>query len=111
MGIGEAGCSPPIHSLIADFYPERKRATALSIYSLGIPDRGRSWNLDWWLGGRVFWLENGFFGRRVSRDFACVDLFFNNVKEPPEAYSEPGGHSRRKRKSASETDSSIYVGS
>ena len=37
VGIGEAGASPPAHSLIADYFPPDKRATALSIYSLGIP--------------------------------------------------------------------------
>ena len=37
VGIGEAGCSPPAHSLITDLYPAKSRATALSIYSLGIP--------------------------------------------------------------------------
>ena len=37
VGIGEAGCSPPAHSLITDLYAARSRATALSIYSLGIP--------------------------------------------------------------------------
>ncbi|MGE5566876.1 MAG: spinster family MFS transporter [Parcubacteria group bacterium] len=37
VGIGEAGCSPPAHSLIADYYEPRRRATALSIYSFGIP--------------------------------------------------------------------------
>lgn len=37
VGIGEAGCSPPAHSLIADYYPPEKRASALSIYALGIP--------------------------------------------------------------------------
>ena len=37
VGIGEAGCSPPAHSMIADFYPAEQRATALGIYSLGIP--------------------------------------------------------------------------
>jgi predicted MFS family arabinose efflux permease len=37
VGIGEAGCSPPIHSLISDYFPPERRATALSIYSLGIP--------------------------------------------------------------------------
>lgn len=37
VGVGEAGCSPPAHSLIADIYPPRKRATALAIYSFGIP--------------------------------------------------------------------------
>ena len=37
VGIGEAGLSPSAHSLISDFYEPRKRASALSIYSLGIP--------------------------------------------------------------------------
>ncbi len=37
VGIGEAGCSPPIHSLISDYFPPERRATALSIYALGIP--------------------------------------------------------------------------
>ncbi len=37
VGIGEAGCTPPAHSLISDYFPPHKRATALSIYSLGIP--------------------------------------------------------------------------
>lgn len=37
VGIGEAGCSPPAHSLISDHYPPEKRATALGVYSLGIP--------------------------------------------------------------------------
>lgn len=37
VGVGEAGCSPPAHSMIADYYPADQRATALGIYSLGIP--------------------------------------------------------------------------
>ena len=37
VGIGEAGCSPPAHSLISDYYSPNERATALGIYSLGIP--------------------------------------------------------------------------
>ena len=37
VAIGEAGGSPPAHSLISDYYPPRERATALSIYALGIP--------------------------------------------------------------------------
>ena len=40
VGIGEAGCSPPAHSLISDFFPPERRATALSIYALGIPIGG-----------------------------------------------------------------------
>lgn len=37
VGVGEAGASPPSHSLISDYFPPHKRATALSIYALGIP--------------------------------------------------------------------------
>ena len=37
VGVGEAGLSPPAHSLISDFFESKKRATALSIYSFGIP--------------------------------------------------------------------------
>lgn len=37
VGIGEAGCTPPAQSVIADYFPTDRRATALSIYSLGIP--------------------------------------------------------------------------
>jgi predicted MFS family arabinose efflux permease len=36
VGIGEAGGSPPSHSIISDYFPPEKRATALSIYSVGI---------------------------------------------------------------------------
>lgn len=37
VGIGEAGGSPPSHSIISDLFPKEQRARALSIYSLGIP--------------------------------------------------------------------------
>ena len=36
VGIGEAGCSPPAHSMIADYYPPAQRATAMGFYTLGI---------------------------------------------------------------------------
>ena len=36
VGVGEAGSSPPSHSIIADLYPSEKRAYALSVYSLGV---------------------------------------------------------------------------
>jgi predicted MFS family arabinose efflux permease len=37
VGIGEAACTPCAHSMIGDSFPPERRATALSIYSLGIP--------------------------------------------------------------------------
>ena len=37
VGIGEAGGSPPSHSIISDLYPKEERARALGVYALGIP--------------------------------------------------------------------------
>jgi predicted MFS family arabinose efflux permease len=37
VGVGEAGCTPPAHSLISDMVLPEKRASALAFYSLGIP--------------------------------------------------------------------------
>ncbi|MGB1987448.1 MAG: spinster family MFS transporter [Parvibaculales bacterium] len=59
VGVGEAGCSPPAHSMIADYYPAEQRATALGIYSLGIPI-GIMFGL--FAGG---WI-NEFFGWRMA---------------------------------------------
>jgi MFS family permease len=36
VGIGEAGASPPSHSIISDYFPFESRGRALSIYSMGI---------------------------------------------------------------------------
>jgi predicted MFS family arabinose efflux permease len=36
VGVGEAGCSPPAHSMIADMYPPEQRSTAMGIYTVGI---------------------------------------------------------------------------
>lgn len=36
VGVGEAGSSPPSHSMIADLYPPEKRSGAMGIYSLGV---------------------------------------------------------------------------
>ena len=37
VGVGEAGCTPPAHSLISDMVPNEKRSSALAFYALGIP--------------------------------------------------------------------------
>lgn len=36
VGVGEAGGSPPAHSMISDMFTARRRATALAIYSSGL---------------------------------------------------------------------------
>jgi predicted MFS family arabinose efflux permease len=50
VGIGEAGGSPPAHSLISDLFPPERRASALAIYALGVPFGGALGNL---LGGQL----------------------------------------------------------
>jgi len=37
VAVGEAGGSPPAHSMISDLFTADRRATALGIYALGIP--------------------------------------------------------------------------
>ena len=59
VGIGEAGCSPPSHSIISDYYPAHQRATAIGIYALGIPF-GVMFGL--FVGGRI----NELFGWRQA---------------------------------------------
>lgn len=59
VGIGEAGCSPPAHSIISDIFPPKKRASAIAFYSMGV-------NIGI-LFGFLFggWL-NEYFGWRVA---------------------------------------------
>ncbi len=59
VGIGEAGGTPPAHSLISDYYPPEQRARALSIYSMGIYI---GILLGFLLGG---WIDE-YFGWRVA---------------------------------------------
>lgn len=37
VAVGEAGCVPPAHSLIADYFDRAQRPKAVAIYKLGIP--------------------------------------------------------------------------
>jgi MFS family permease len=88
VGVGEAGCSPPSHSLISDYFEPKRRATALSIYAFGIP-----------LGGMIGAVAGGWlaksFGWRVA--FIAVGapglilalLVKAIVKEPPRGASDP----------------------
>src|SRR5262245_29241708 len=37
VAVGEAGCTPPAFSLIADYFNRSERPRAVSIYNLGVP--------------------------------------------------------------------------
>ncbi|MEL7041785.1 MAG: MFS transporter [Pseudomonadota bacterium] len=92
VGVGEAGCSPPSHSLISDYFPPEKRASALGIFALGIPlgtmiaALGAAWiegqpNMNW---------RDAFIIMGVPGILLAV-VFKMTVKEPPRGFSDPGG--------------------
>lgn len=90
--VGEAGGSPPSHSIIADYFPPEKRGTALSVYALAIPIGTMLANL---LGG---W-GNEFVGWRwtfiligVPGVFLAL-LIVTTVRELPRGHSDVGGAS------------------
>lgn len=56
VGVGEAGSSPPSHSIIADLYPVEKRASAMAIYSLGVVlGGGFGTMIGGWLASHYGW--------------------------------------------------------
>ena len=56
VGIGEASASPAAYSMLSDYYPPRRRATVIAIYSSGVYLGGGiglfigGWVLDTWNG-------------------------------------------------------------
>ncbi|RBP49677.1 spinster family MFS transporter [Arenicella xantha] len=87
VGIGEAGCSPPAHSMISDMYPPEQRASALSFYSTGI-------NIGIMFGILFGGIINEYFGWRTA--FLVVGLpglvvaviVWITVQEPIRGWSE-----------------------
>ena len=58
VGVGEAGCSPPAHSMIADLYPPEQRSTAMGIYTIGISAGIMlAYLLGGWVAQNVGWRE------------------------------------------------------
>jgi predicted MFS family arabinose efflux permease len=89
VGVGEAGATPPAHSLIADYFPPRRRATALSIYSLGIPIGVLAGSV---LGGLIAqkygWRPAFAIVGLPGLGLAVLTQF--TLREPPRGYSEGG---------------------
>ena len=87
VGVGEAGCNPCAHSLIADYFPLHKRATALAVYALAVPIGSLlGLALGGWLGDAFGWrmafIAVGIPGILLA---VLVKLF---LKEPPRGYSD-----------------------
>src|SRR5262245_17582534 len=85
--IGEAGGSPPSHSLISDYFPKSRRGTAFSIFALGVPIGS---SLGAWFGG---W-GNQHVGWRMTFMLAAVPglvlavIMWLTIKEPPRGLSD-----------------------
>ena len=85
--VGEAGGSPPSHSLISDYFPISKRATALAIYAMTVPigtsigNYSSGW-LNVWYGWRQTFVIVGFPG------VVLAALMWLTIKEPPRGYSD-----------------------
>ncbi len=89
VGVGEAGCSPPAHSMISDMHSPERRARALAVYAFGIPIGGA---LGLLIGG---WMRE-LFGWRTA--FLVVGMpgivlalvVLATLREPTRGYWEGG---------------------
>lgn len=89
VGIGEAGCSPSAYSIISDYVEPKKRATALSIYSMGVYGGSA---LGFLVGGLVaheYGWRAAFYTVGLPGLIVAIILKLT-VKEPPRGFSDPG---------------------
>jgi MFS family permease len=87
VGVAEAGCSPPAHSLISDYFAPSRRASALSVYSCGIS-----------LGYLLAAVAGGYVAQHWGWRAACAMVGLPGVviavlvkvciREPPRGHSE-----------------------
>jgi predicted MFS family arabinose efflux permease len=82
VGVGEAGGSPPSHSIISDLFSLKTRATALSIYSMGIPvGLVIGLSLGAWIAETYGW-RAAFYAMGLPGVVLAL-LVFLTVREPP----------------------------
>lgn len=87
VGVGEAGCSPPAHSMIADYYPPEQRSTAMGIYTVGISAGIMlAYLAGGWVAENIGWREALFIVGVPGILLALVVRF--TVIEPPRGHSE-----------------------
>jgi MFS family permease len=87
VGVGEAGLTPPAHSLISDYFEAKKRASALSVYSFGLP-LGVMFGavLGGWLAQNYSW-RIAFMAVGLPGVFVAVAIKLL-IQEPPRGHSE-----------------------
>ncbi|HEY1307874.1 MAG TPA: MFS transporter [Vicinamibacterales bacterium] len=85
--VGEAGGSPPSHSLISDYFPKKRRGTAFSIFALGVPI-GTSLGaaLGGWGNQNIGWRSTFILAGVPGIVMALILVL--TVKEPPRGLSD-----------------------
>lgn len=87
VGVGEAGCSPPAHSMISDYYPPQQRSTAMGIYTVGISIGIMiAYLAGGWVVENIGWRQAFFIVGLPGLLLALVVRF--SVQEPPRGMSE-----------------------
>jgi len=96
VGIGEAGCTPPANSLIADYYPPKSRAAALGYYAMGVTLGTVLANLIGGPATDAFGWRMAFFIVGLPGILVAIVLKLT-VQEPPRGYTDPPGTVRKAR--------------
>jgi len=87
VGVGEAGCNPSAHSLISDYFPFERRASALAVYALGVPlGMLLGLSLGGWLGDKYGWRITMLAVGLPGLVLAILAKIL--IKEPPRGHSE-----------------------
>ena len=128
VAIGEAGCTPPANSVIADYFPAKSRAGALGVYSTGVTV---GTTLAFLFGGQIAALNGADFGAWLNGTglgglFSGIDwentkgwriafvivglpgvliglLLWSTVKEPPRGFTDPPGTKKVEKSGFAET--------
>mgnify|MGYP002622149563 CR=1 FL=1 len=87
VGVGEAGCSPPAHSMISDYYPPEQRSTAMGIFTLGISlGIMIAYLAGGWVVENVGWREAFLIAGLPGLVLAVIVRF--TVVEPPRGHAD-----------------------
>lgn len=102
VGVGEAGGTPPAHSMISDYFPPSSRGTALSFYSMGIYIGVLfGFAAGGWIAENFGW-RNAFFVIGIPGILYAFAVLWV-VKEPKRGHFDPAGAGAPAQSSLSET--------
>ena len=87
VGIGEAGCTPPSHSLVSDYFSARERALAMAVLGLG---SSLGVFLAFLVGG---WITDTYGWRVTLVSFGAPGMLialvvYGTLRDPPRGHSD-----------------------